>query len=120
MARQGKPKLGSAPVTLSQLRYAFMAYRRSVGDYHSASLGADSAHAVGVIEETYASLVRLASKVPGLSMPPRPVARWHGDWSDGGRGFTASIIGGLKSRHGSASRQRKGTAHVPGSLAGTR
>jgi hypothetical protein len=86
MARQGKPQSELAPVTLSQLGYAFMAYRRSVGDYHGASLGADSARAAGVIEVTYEALVQLAAKAGLPNMPPKPQARnsWHGDWSDWG------------------------------------
>jgi hypothetical protein len=81
MARQRESRSGSVPDVRSQLSDAFMAYRRSVMDYHQANLGLESARAAGVIEETYRRLSRLAFEVPGLSMPPKPQARnrWHGD-----------------------------------------
>jgi hypothetical protein len=70
---------------VAQIRAAFAAYRRSVGDYHQAERGADSARAVGIIEESYKALIRLAVKAD-LPRPPAPQARnrWHGDWSDWG------------------------------------
>jgi hypothetical protein len=71
----------SAPALRQQLSDAFAAYRRSVGDYHQASRGADSARAAGVIKDSYAALVRLAVRAGLPTMPPRPVVPgYQGDW----------------------------------------
>jgi hypothetical protein len=71
----------SASTLFQQLSDAFTVYRRSVGDYHAASRGAASAHAVGVIEDSYRALVRLAVEAGLPTMPPRYVTNGlQGDW----------------------------------------
>jgi hypothetical protein len=85
MARQNKSRSESEPVTLAQFRDLFTAYRRSVGDYHQASSGADSARAAGVIDDSHEALVRFAVRAGLPTMPPEPpVNCWHGDWSGWG------------------------------------
>ena len=85
MARQSKSRSESAPVILAQFRDLFTAYRRSVGDYHQAGRGADSARAAGVIDDAYKALVRFAVRAGLPTMPPDPpVNCWHGDWSGWG------------------------------------
>jgi hypothetical protein len=85
MARQSKSRSESARVTLAQFGDLFTAYRRSLGDYHQASRGADSARAAGVIDDSYKALVRFAVRAGLPTMPPDPpVNCWHGDWSGWG------------------------------------
>jgi hypothetical protein len=85
MARQRKSRSESAPVTLTQFRDLFTAYRKSVGNYHGASRGADSARAAGVIDDCHVALVHFAVRAGWPTMPPDPpVNCWHGDWSDWG------------------------------------
>jgi len=85
MARQNKSRSESAPDTLAQFRDLFTAYRRSVGDYHQASRGADSARAAGVIDDSYQALVRFAVRAGLPTMPPEPPVNCrHGDWSGWG------------------------------------
>jgi hypothetical protein len=48
-------------------------------------MGADSARAVGMIEDAYKALVRFAVRAGLPTMPPDPpVNCWHGDWSGWG------------------------------------
>jgi hypothetical protein len=56
-------------------------YKPSVGNYHSAKRGIDSARAVGVIEDSYRMLVRLAANLGLPTMPPKykPVGM-QGEW----------------------------------------
>ncbi len=78
-----------APTLAQQLSAAYTAYRQSIGNYHSAKKGADSARAAGVIDDTYKELVRLAAKAGLPTMPPPPEARWQGDWTDWGPWLTS-------------------------------
>jgi hypothetical protein len=64
----------------AQICAAYTAYHRSVGDYHQAKRGLESAHAAGRIDDTRRELVRLAAKVPGL--PPLPLYVTRGQQGD--------------------------------------
>ena len=67
--------------TIRQFWEAFAVYKPSVGNYHSAKRGIDSARAAGVIEDSYRRLVRLAANLGLPTMPPKykPVGM-QGEW----------------------------------------
>jgi hypothetical protein len=67
-------------VILDELRDKYMDYRGSIGKYHQAKEGPESARAVLFIKESYHALVRLARKAGVRDKPPRPVIRRHGNW----------------------------------------
>jgi hypothetical protein len=65
----------TAPTLIQQFSDLFNAYKRSLGDYHDAKLGGDSARAAGVCDESLEALRCFCRDVGMLMRPPRPPRR---------------------------------------------
>jgi hypothetical protein len=66
-----------------QFANLFNAYKQSIGNFHDAPLGAESARLAGVIEESYVALRLFCvnAGMPGDMRPPKPTRRiQHGSW----------------------------------------